>query len=260
MEHSEPSQRNAAIVGDGAPPHFARHESALDLAKLFDATMLAMASLAEPGEAGNHILRTRHYARALAVRLKTSAAMADALSEHAIELVFRAAPWHDIGNSGVPDRILLKPGPLTGDELEIIRTHPALGRAVIEQIKARAGVPMELLDTASQIAYSHHERWDGRGYPQGLVGAHIPVAARLMAVADAYDALTSHRVYREGVPHDKAVQRIFQERASHFDPDMVDAFIEIQDEFQAIAHRYADSDIDFQRKIDYMALAIAESP
>ena len=117
----------------------------------------------------------------------------------------------------------------------------------------------KLLDQAArEIAHGHQERWDGSGYPLGLAGERIPLSARVMAIADAYDALTSDRVYRAGVAHDKAVQLIFQERAAQFDPDMVDAFIEIQDEFAAIATRYADTDSDLQQKIDYMAKAIAE--
>ena len=234
-------------------------ESAQSLGKVLDATILAMASLAEPGEAGNHILRTQHYVRALARKLKANPAYAGLLSEQTIDTLFRAAPWHDIGNAGVPDRILLKPGALTEEELDIVKTHPAIGRNTIDQIQQVAGVAMEFLATAREIAYSHQERWDGTGYPQGLVGERIPVAARLMAIADAYDALTNRRVYREGVPHDVAVQQIFHQRAAHFDPDMVDAFIEIQDEFLAIARRHADTDGDFQKKIDYMAKAIAEN-
>jgi len=235
-------------------------ESAQNLGKVLDATILAMAALAEPGEAGNHLLRTQHYARALAGKLKASPAYADLLSEEYIGALFQAVPLHDIGNAGIPDRILLKPGALSVDELDIIKTHPAIGRNTIDQIRQTAGVEMAFLDLAREIVYSHQERWDGSGYPQGLAGDRIPVAARLMAIADAYDALTNRRVYREGVPHDVAVQQIFQQRASHFDPDMVDAFIEVQDEFLAIAQRYADTEGDLQKKIEYMATAIAESP
>jgi putative two-component system response regulator len=182
------------------------------------------------------------------------------MSEHRIGLLFRASPLHDIGNAGVPDRILLKPGPLSPEETEVIRTHPILGRDTIDQIRGSAGVSTEFLEVARDIIYSHQECWNGTGYPQGLAGEAIPMAARIMAIADAYDALTSDRVYRAGVAHDKAVQQIFQERAGQFDPDMVDAFIEIQDEFAAIAERFADTESDFQQKIDYMAKAIAESP
>ena len=235
-------------------------DSMQDVARVFDATILAMAHLAEPGEAGNHIVRIQHFVRALAQKLKSSPAYGRSMSEHAIGVMFRACPLHDIGNAGVPDRILLKPGPLSPEEVDIIRTHPVLGRNAIDQIRSSAGVSTEFLEVARDIAFCHQEHWDGSGYPQGLVGERIPLSARVMAIADAYDALTSDRVYRPGVPHDKAVQQIFQERAAQFDPDMVDAFIEIQDEFAAIAERLADTDSDLQRKIDYMAKAIAESP
>jgi len=231
-----------------------------DLVRVFDATVLAMASLAEPGEAGNHIVRIQHYVRALAQKLKVSPAYGRNMSDHTIGLLFRAAPLHDVGNSGVPDRILLKPGPLSQEELDIIKTHPVLGRNAIDQIRTTAGVSTEFLEIAREIVYSHQERWDGQGYPQALAGERIPLSARVMAIADAYDGLTSDRVYRAGVAHDKAVQQIFQERAAQFDPDMVDAFIEVQHEFAAIAERYADSDSDLQKKIEYMAKAIAESP
>lgn len=260
MDHAEPSQRVAAVAGERDLTPARGGESTRDLARVFDATILALASTAEPGEAANHILRIQHYVRALAQKLKTSPGYGRPMSDRAIALIFRAAPLHDIGNAGVPDRILLKPGPLTAEELDIVRTHPVLGRNAIDQIKRNAGLSTEFLEAAREIAWSHHERWDGGGYPEALAEAAIPLSARLVAIADAYDALTSDRVYRAGVPHDKAVQQIFQERAAHFDPDMVDAFIEIQDEFQAIARRFADTEVDVQNKIDYMVKAIAESP
>ncbi len=230
------------------------------LGKVFDAMVFAMASLAEPGEPGNHILRTQHYVRLLATKLQTVSAYAPMMTDALVSTMFRAAPLHDVGNAGVPDRILLKPGMLNKDELDIVQTHPTIGRNTIERIQRTAGVPLELLEVARDIAYSHQERWDGSGYPQGLAGDGIPLAARVMAIADVYDALTTRRIYRDGVSHEVAVQRIFQQRSAHFDPDMVDAFIEIQDEFQEIAKRYADTEGDFEAKIDYIAKAIAETP
>ena len=260
MDHAETSP-NAATTSAGHGAGLPRgKETTVDLLKVFDATIWAMASLAEPGEAGKHLVRIQHYVRALAQKLKVSPAHGRSISDHAIALLFRAAPLHDIGNSGVPDRILLKPGPLSEEEFDIVKTHPVLGRNAIDQIRSSAGVSTEFLEIAREIVLGHQERWDGTGYPQGLAGEHIPLSARLLAIADAYDALTSHRVYRAGVAHDKAVQQIFQERAAHFDPDMVDAFIEIQHEFESIAQRFADTDSDFQKKIDYMAKVIAESP
>lgn len=230
------------------------------LGKLLDATLLTMAGMAEPGEAGHHIQRIQHYVQTLARQLRNSASYAADWSDAVIDVMVRACVLHDIGNSAVPDRILLKPSKLTPDELDVIRTHPVIGSDLIDQIRRTADVSTLFLDMARQITYGHHERWDGMGYPQGLEAEHIPAPARLMAIADAYDALTSDRVYRTGVPHDKAVQLIFQERGAQFAPDMVDAFIEVQHEFQQIAKRLVDTEMDFQKKIDYMVKAIAESP
>ena len=142
----------------------------------------------------------------------------------------------------------------------MVRNHPVIGRDIIEQIRRTAGGTSEFLDLAHQIIYGHHERWDGQGYPQGLAGDANPAPALVMAIVDAYDALTSDRVYRAGVPHDKAMQLIFQERGAQFAPDMVDALIEIQDAFADIARRFADTETDLQKKFDYLAKAIAESP
>jgi len=228
--------------------------------KLLDAMVLAMASMAEPGEAGRHIQRIQLYLRALAAQLRISAPDTHRWTDTDIDAMMRGAAWHDIGNSAVPDRILLKPGALTADEFEVVRTHPVIGRDIIDQIGRNAGVEPPFMGFARQIAYGHHERWDGTGYPQGITGDDIPESARLMAIVDAYDALTSDRVYRAGVPHDKAMQLIFQERGSQFAPDMVDAFIEVQHMFKDIAQQYADTENDLQMKMDYLAKAMAESP
>lgn len=228
--------------------------------KLLDSMVLAMTAMAEPGEAGHHIRRIQLYVQALAMQLRVSANYATLWTDQVIDTMMRGAALHDIGNSAVPDRILLKPGTLSAEEIAVVRTHPETGRDIIDQIGRDAGVVVPFIEFARQIAYGHHERWDGKGYPQGLDGDNNPAAARLMAIADAYDALTSDCVYRAGVPHDKAVQLIFQERGSQFAPDMVDAFIEIQHAFKEIAQQHADSENDLQKKIEYMAQAIAESP
>ena len=255
MDHSDTSR-----TGTGSAPLQPGRETTLDLNKVFDATVLAMAALAEPGEGGNHILRMQHYVRALAHKLKASPVYGRPMSDVAIALLYRAVPLHDIGNSSIPDRILLKPGALDEDEIRVMRSHTRNGRAVIDQIKAGAGLSTQFLEVARDIVACHHEHWDGRGYPDGLAGDAIPMVARITALADAYDALTSDRVYRPGVPHDRAVQLLFQERAAQFDPDMVDALIEIQDEYASIAQRFSDTDGDLQKKMDYMAMAIAEAP
>ncbi len=233
-----------------------------DLSAAQDVTILAMTSLAETrdSDTGNHIRRIQHYVKALALALKDHPRFADDLGPQAISLLFKSAPLHDIGKFGIPDRILLKPSSLSPEEFEIMKTHTTLGFEAIEQAEKALGLQPPMLRTAKEIVLSHQEKWDGSGYPQGLKGAAIPMSARLMAVADVYDALISQRVYKAALPHDRAVQIVFQGRGSHFDPDMVDAFIGIQDEFQAIAERFADSDSNLQKKMEYMANAIAEAP
>lgn len=223
-------------------------------------TVFAMASLAETrdSDTGNHILRIQHYVRTLAQRLQAHPRFSAVLTDSFIGDLFQSAPLYDMGTIGIPDRILLKPSRLTPAEFEIMKTHTTLARDAIELAEKTLGYRAEQLQTLKELAYSHQEKWDGSGYPQGLSGDQIPASARLMAIADVYDALITDRVYKAGVPHDQAVVVIFQGRASHFDPDMVDAFIEIQDEFHAIAQRFADTDADLQRKIEYMANAIAE--
>ena len=233
-----------------------------DLSAAQDVTILAMTSLAETrdSDTGNHIRRIQHYVKALALALKDHPRFADDLGPQAISLLFKSAPLHDIGKFGIPDRILLKPSSLSPEEFEIMKTHTTLGFEAIEQAEKALGLQPPMLRTAKEIVLSHQEKWDGSGYPPGLKGAAIPMSARLMAVADVYDALISQRVYKAALPHDRAVQIVFQGRGSHFDPDMVDAFIGIQDEFQAIAERFADSDSNLQKKMEYMANAIAEAP
>jgi len=220
----------------------------------------AIATLAgtRSADTSQHILRVQHYVKALVQRLADHPRFAAALTESYRRVLFQSAPLHDMGTIGIPDRILLKPAALTPAEYEIIKSHTTLARDAIERAELTLGYQAPLLQTVKELAYSHHEKWDGSGYPQGLSGEQIPLSARLMAIADVYDALISERVYRAGRAHDQAVGIIFQGRASHFDPDMVDVFIEIQDEFQAIALRFADSEQDMQRKMAYMANAIAE--
>jgi putative two-component system response regulator len=171
-------------------------------------------------------------------------------------MLFKSAPLHDIGKVGIPDRILLKPGKFEASEFEIMKTHTTLGRDAIVHAENALGISVDFLIFAKAIALSHQEKWNGSGYPEGLSGDDIPIAARLMAVADVYDALISRRVYKEGMPHEKAVQIMIEGRASHFDPDMLDAFLEIQEEFRGIAQRFTDSDADLKKKKDYQEQAI----
>ena len=215
-----------------------------------DVTILTMASLAETrdSDTGNHIRRTQYYVKALAQHLSKHAKFATRLTDSYIQMLFKSAPLHDIGKVGIPDRILLKPGRFEPAEFEIMKTHTTLGRDAIEHAEKQLGMHVEFLSMAKEIALSHQEKWDGSGYPQGLAGEAIPLSARLMAVADVYDALISRRVYKEGMPHDKAVSIIQEGRGSHFDPDLVDAFVALQQEFRDIAAQFADSDADMAHK------------
>lgn len=215
-----------------------------------DVTILAMASLAETrdSDTGNHIRRTQFYVKALAQHLSTHPKFSTQLTDTYIQLLFKSAPLHDIGKVGIPDRILLKPGRFEPHEFEVMKTHTTLGRDAIEHAEKQLGMSVDFLSMAKEIALSHQEKWDGSGYPQGLAGNAIPLSARLMAVADVYDALISRRVYKEGMPHEKAVTIIKEGRGTHFDPDIADAFVALQEKFREIAARFADSDADMAHK------------
>ena len=221
-----------------------------EISAVQDVTILAMASLAETrdNETGNHIRRTQFYVRALAEKLQTHPRFGFFLSGDTIDKLYKSAPLHDIGKVGIPDRILLKPGRFTPEEFEIMKTHTTLGRDAIVHAEKQLGTQVDFLRLAKEIAYCHQEKWDGSGYPEGIGGDDIPIPARLMAVADVYDALISRRVYKEGMSHEVAVKIMTEGRGSHFDPDIVDAFLELQEEFKAIAARFVDSDADMEQK------------
>lgn len=219
-----------------------------------DVTILIMASLAETrdNETGNHIRRTQNYVKALAEHLRDHPRFLAYLTDRQIELLFKSAPLHDIGKVGIPDRILLKPGKLTAEEFEIMKTHTTIGRDAIVRAERQFGVSVEFLQCAKEIAYGHQEKWDGSGYPLGAAGDAIPISARLMAVADVYDALISRRVYKAPMTHAEAVDWIVLGRGRHFDPDIVDAFLAVQDQFQDIAATYSDSDNDLADELAQM--------
>ena len=232
-----------------------------DVLRSHQVALLAMATLAELRESDTegHILRVQNYVRVLAHRLRRHPQYAEQLSDGFITCLLACAAFYDLGSIGVPDRVLLKPGKLSADELAIMRTHPTQGRDALARAEKTLGVQTPLLTIAKEMAYCHHERWNGSGYPQGLRGSAIPLSARILAVADVYDALIASKVYRAGISHEEAVKVIEREREAHFDPDVVDAFLDVQAEFQAISQRHADTDADMMSKIEYMANAIAES-
>ena len=206
-----------------------------------DVAIHGMASLAEARdyETGNHIWRTQHYVKCLAEKLRDHPRFRHYLSDTVINTLFKSAPLHDIGKVGIPDHILLKPDKLSADEFELMKKHVTIGRDAILKAEQKLGTST-FLDTAREIAYTHQEKWDGSGYPQGLKEDEIPIAGRLMAVADVYDALINKRHYKPALPHHEAVNIICNGRGQHFDPDIVDAFVEISEEFRNIAEKYAD--------------------
>ena len=202
----------------------------------------ALARLAETRdtETGKHLLRTQEYVRTLGEALRDHPRFAHYLDSHTIAALAQSAPLHDIGKVGIPDSILLKPGKLTPDEWEIMKTHAALGSNAIDQAERDARRPIEFLSIAKLIARHHHEKWDGSGYPDGLKGDEIPIAARLMALADVFDALTCKRVYKPAFAFEEARRIIVEGAGKHFDPDVVTAFISQEARFRAIALEYAE--------------------
>ncbi len=218
-----------------------------ELEMTHEATILSMAALAETrdNETGGHVRRIQHYARALAMHLRHDVQFSPYLNLATIELVYKAAPLHDIGKVGVRDSILLKPGRLTTAEFDEMKRHTILGRdAILKAEEMLGGNPF--LTIASEICYTHHEKWNGTGYPQGLKEEQIPVWGRLVGLADVYDALISKRVYKPPFPHEDAVQIIYEGKGKHFDPDVVDAFLVLQNRFRSIALKFADFDEERQ--------------
>ncbi|MCB5187797.1 two-component system response regulator [Methylobacillus caricis] len=213
-----------------------------EIALIQDVTIFALASLAETrdNETGNHIRRTQTYVKLLAEKLCETPRYAAMLTPTVIDMYYKSAPLHDIGKVGIPDRILLKPGPLSEDEYAIMKNHSKLGASALIEAEKLIGRKNNFLQYAREIAMWHHEYWDGSGYPDGLSGENIPLSARLMAIADVYDALISERVYKGPIAHDIAVQMMVEERGTHFDPDIIDAFVAIQDKFKQVAEQYAD--------------------
>ena len=217
-------------------------ERTRELAMVQEATIESLSSLVETRdpETGGHIKRTQSYVRTLAEHLRNHPRFREILDEENIDLLCKSAPLHDIGKVGVSDRILLKPGKLTDPEFEEMKKHTIYGRDALESAEKKLG-KISFLRFAREVAYTHHEKWDGSGYPEGVGADQIPISGRLMALADAYDALTSKRVYKSAVSHENAVEIIREGKGRHFDPEAVDAFLEAKEEFQEIARRYADS-------------------
>lgn len=209
-----------------------------ELERTKDAIVYSMGQMAEmrDKETGDHLLRTRDYVALLALKMARLPRYRSTLTPRLIKAFERAAPLHDIGKVAIPDKILLKPGKLSPQEWEIMQTHAEHGKITIESAEEKIGTTL-FIQVAKDIAYCHHEKWDGSGYPQGIAGEEIPLSARLMALADVYDALTTERPYKKIFSHDAATEMITQQRGGHFDPDITDCFEQINQEFNTISSK-----------------------
>lgn len=213
-----------------------------DVQSVIISSLATLAEYRDP-ETGEHIKRTQNYVKALAMSLKKEHLFEDFLTEENIELMYMSVPLHDIGKVGIPDNILLKPGRLTSDEMEIMKTHTTLGYETITRIGNRLK-NNAFLDFAADVAYTHHEWHDGTGYPKGLKGDEIPLVGRLMAIADVYDALTSKRVYKDAMSHEDALRIMKEASGTHFDPLLIKHMISIEETYRKIAQTYKDSPQD----------------
>ncbi len=216
-------------------------ERTLQLKKSKEATIEAMGIVAEgrDPETGGHIQRTKEYVRVLAETLAQREKHQALLSREYIELIYHSAPLHDIGKVAISDSVLLKPAKLSDEEFEVMKQHTTIGEATIQEAQNRLE-EVQMLDVAREIAGGHHEKWDGSGYPRGLSGEAIPLSARMMAVADVYDALVSKRPYKESMPHEEAAAIIRAGAGSHFDPELIEIFNELEERFIEIANRYSE--------------------
>jgi len=202
-----------------------------------------MLSLTEvrDAETGRHSRRTHQYTKVLAKELSTYPRFRAYLTPERVDMLAGLAPLHDIGKVGVPDSVLNKPGSLTPEELAEMRRHPVYGRDVILKAEANALVrDDEILSLAKAIVYTHHERWDGTGYPQGIKGEDIPIPGRIVALVDVYDATTTRTLYKEPLSHEKAVAFIVSGKGTHFDPDVIDAFVRVASTFKLLCTESAD--------------------
>ena len=215
-----------------------------ELASTQEFTIQCLASLTETrdSETGGHILRCQRYVQTLSKQLAASSKFSRTLSDETIDLLYKSAPLHDIGKVGIPDSILRKPGRLTDDEFEEMKKHTTYGRNAIQTAERKfgEGVNNQFLQFGKEIAYTHHEKWDGSGYPEGLHGENISFLGRIMAIADVYDALISKRPYKPPFTHEEGVSFIARNKGTHFDPDVVEAFLKVHEEFRKIASELPD--------------------
>jgi len=204
-----------------------------------DTVIFSLAKLAETRdpETGLHLERMQSYCRVLSEKLLANKLYPDTVNRRFVEDIFSTSPLHDIGKVGIPDNILQKPGRLTEEEFTIMKTHTLIGCHTL-QSSIEQNPRANYLKMSAQIARSHHEKWDGNGYPDGLSGEAIPLSARILAVADVYDALASKRVYKEAFSHEKTRSIILQGKGTHFDPQLIDTFLECEDDFIRILEKF----------------------
>ena len=210
------------------------------------AMIFALSKLAESRdpETGEHLERMREYCRILCERLCESGKYSVAIDDAFIRSMYSASPLHDIGKVGVPDRILLKPGKLTSEEFDIIKQHTVLGATTLRAVQ-REFPGIDIVRIGIELAEGHHERWDGNGYPNGVAGEAIPLAARILSVGDVYDAITSKRCYKDAMPHEECAAIIREGSGTQFDPEIVEAFTSVEYKFVKVRQEYQDSEKEF---------------
>jgi len=235
---NKPAPRKSTIISHNNPFINSNPEKHLKISAIEE---LASIIEAKDAETGGHIRRTKEYIKLLALELKKNNLYKNILTDDLITRIYKSAPLHDIGKIAIPDEILTKKGPLTKNEFKIMKTHTVIGREIINKTEEKTGKNV-FLNTAGEIAFSHQEKWNGSGYPLGLRKKQIPVSARLMAVADVYDALISRRVYKEPYSHTKSVKIIQNLKGTHFDPIITDTFLSINEQFRKIAGKFKDNE------------------
>jgi putative two-component system response regulator len=231
--NSEETRRTAKSEQDAL-------RSAQDLLRTRDAVIFGLAKLAESRDpdTGHHLERISLYSTRLANALRALPEYQSVVTPSFVRLLGISSVLHDIGKVGLEDNVLLKPGRLNAEERSRMQEHTLVAGDCLREIEQRLGAS-NFLQTAREIALYHHERWDGNGYPMGLSGEEIPLSARIVTVADVYDALSSKRVYKDAFPHDECVRLIREGAGTQFDPDLVRVFLSIEAEFAAIAVRFA---------------------
>lgn len=227
-----------------------------------DVLLLAMATLLEQRDTQTHqhLLRVHAYVGVLAHALQSHPRWQALLTPAYVHDLLSSVWVYDMGTLSVPERVLLKPGVYNADERRAMQAHTVRGFGALQQAEKTTHYRGDALRVAKEVTLSHHEQWDGQGYPQGLRGTAIPAAARIVAVADAYDAMVSSNIYKPTLTHEQALAQLWQARGVQFDPDVVDAFIDQGHAIGLIAQRLADTEQDLQRKMEFLDHALAEPP